>query len=226
MTSKGSSILLLKLNSSIFPSIKEFYRHLNHHAIYIVLRQLSSLIIMTHDRQCMIDTTPVLYHSAYTKLLSYNALNVSGVWYNVKCGVRRQLVIILLHLFTNDFTRKKGIKYYYFKSNFRPVDIFQIISCEHAIVEINSAHNNYYIRLDVVPIRPMSAEPLEYSLFDFVLPGTSLLAQGAQNPCHDMVKFFFGVGFCLALIGRPFYHCLELSNFGHFEWPTHYLLYQ
>jgi len=33
----------------------------------------------------------------------------------------------------------------------------------------------------VVPIRPVSAEPLEYSLFDFVLPGTGLLAQGAQN---------------------------------------------
>jgi len=33
----------------------------------------------------------------------------------------------------------------------------------------------------VVPIRPVSAEPLEYSLFDFVLPGTSLFTQGAQN---------------------------------------------
>lgn len=31
------------------------------------------------------------------ELLSYNASNVSGVWFNVKCGVRRQLVIILLH---------------------------------------------------------------------------------------------------------------------------------
>lgn len=34
------------------------------------------------------------------ELLSYNASNVSGVWFNVKYGVRRQLVIILLHLFT------------------------------------------------------------------------------------------------------------------------------
>lgn len=33
----------------------------------------------------------------------------------------------------------------------------------------------------MVPIRPVFAEPLEYSLFDFVLAGASLLAQGTQN---------------------------------------------
>lgn len=34
------------------------------------------------------------------ELLCYNASNVSSVWFKVKYGVRRQLVIILLHLFT------------------------------------------------------------------------------------------------------------------------------